>query len=75
MKNSILHVMKAFSACAVLGVSSLAAQSHNLVANVPFDFTVDEPTLRGRYVHRNKRKFSRPDPDPRQGKTARQCSC
>jgi hypothetical protein len=40
MKNSILHVIKAFSACAVLGVSSLAAQSHNLVANVPFDFTV-----------------------------------
>lgn len=40
MKNSILHVIKAFSACAVLGVSSLAAQSHNIVANVPFDFTV-----------------------------------
>jgi hypothetical protein len=40
MKNSILHVMKAFGACAVLGVSSLAAQSRNIVANVPFDFTV-----------------------------------
>ena len=41
MKNSILRITKAFGVCVMLGVSSLAAQpGDNLVANVPFDFTV-----------------------------------
>ena len=52
MKNSILRIMKAFGACVMLGVSSLAAQpGYNLVANVPFDFTVmDKHFAAGTYT-------------------------
>jgi hypothetical protein len=43
MNNRIFSMLKAFSACAVLAVSCLSAQSdHKTIAAVPFDFMVGE---------------------------------
>jgi hypothetical protein len=39
MKNPIFNTLKAFSACALLAVSCLSAQSGSrIIVNVPFDF-------------------------------------
>src|SRR6266478_2383543 len=41
MKNRIFNTLKAFSACALLAVSCLSAQSdHRITVNIPFDFVV-----------------------------------
>jgi len=41
MKNRIFNTLKAFSACAMLAVSCLSAQSdHKTITAVPFDFMV-----------------------------------
>ena len=41
MNNRIFNMLKAFSACAVLAVSCLSAQTdHKTISAVPFDFTV-----------------------------------
>jgi hypothetical protein len=41
MNNRIFNMLKAFSACAVLAVSCLSAQSdHKTISAVPFDFMV-----------------------------------
>jgi hypothetical protein len=52
MKKFMLHMAKALSVCAILGVASVSAQvDHKIIVNVPFDFTVlDKHLSAGTYT-------------------------
>ena len=46
MKQQIFNILRVFGVCALLGTSSLSAQSsHMLIATVPFDFAVNNQHL------------------------------